>query len=134
MNKNNEISKDKVTFNISKWFSEIIQRAELADIRYNVKGFIVFQPWSVLSMEKMFHFMEKKLQEKNHLPYYFPTVIPENNLKKESHHIKGFTPEVFWLEKVKGEDKLALRQISETAFYQMFSLWIRSYKDLPFKT
>ena len=140
MNKNNEISKDKVTFNISKsnnfseWFSEIIQRAELADIRYNVKGFIVFQPWSVLSMEKMFHFMEKKLQEKNHLPYYFPTVIPENNLKKESHHIKGFTPEVFWLEKVKGEDKLALRPTSETAFYQMFSIWIRSYKDLPFKT
>src|SRR3989338_2198309 len=140
MGKNNEISKDKVTFNISKsnnfseWFSEIIQKAELADIRYNVKGFIVFQPWSVLSMEKMFKYMEKKLQEKNHLPYYFPTVIPENNLKKESHHIKGFTPEVFWLEKVKGEDKLALRPTSETAFYQMFSIWIRSYKDLPFKT
>jgi len=27
-----------------------------------------------------------------------------------------------------------LRPTSETAFYQMFKLWIRSYKDLPFKT
>ncbi|MEK6890960.1 MAG: aminoacyl--tRNA ligase-related protein, partial [Nanoarchaeota archaeon] len=129
-----------VTFNISKsknfseWYTDIIQKAELADIRYNIKGFIVFQPWSVLSMEKMFYFMESALRKKGHMPYFFPTVIPEKNLKKESSHIKGFSPDVFWLENVKGEDKLALRPTSETAFYQMFSLWIRSYKDLPFKT
>jgi len=134
------MDKDKITFQISKnenfseWFTEIIQKAELADLRYNVKGFLVFQPWSVLSMEKMFKHMEKNLQKKSHLPYYFPTVIPEKNFKKESSHVKGFTPEVFWLENIKGEDKLALRPTSETAFYQMFSLWIRSYNDLPFKT
>ena len=34
----------------------------------------------------------------------------------------------------KFEEKLALRPTSETAFYKMFSTWIRSYKDLPFKT
>jgi len=39
--------------NFSEWFSEIIQKTELADLRYNVKGFLVFQPWSVLAMEKM---------------------------------------------------------------------------------
>ena len=39
--------------NFSEWFTQIIQKAELADIRYNVKGFLVFQPWSVLCMEKM---------------------------------------------------------------------------------
>ena len=134
------MGKEKETFNISKkdnfseWYTEIIQKAELADIRYNVKGFIVFQPWSVLSMEKMFYYMELALRKKGHLPYFFPTVIPEENFKKESSHIKGFAPEVFWLENIKGEGKLALRPTSETAFYQMFSLWIRSYKDLPFKT
>jgi len=126
-----QISKSK---HFSKWFTEIIKKAELADIRYNVKGFIVFQPWSVLCMEKMFKIMEKRLQDKGHHPYFFPTVIPEENFKKETSHIKGFNPEVFWLEKVKGEDRLALRPTSETAFYKMFSLWIRSYKDLPFKT
>ncbi|MEM4230775.1 MAG: proline--tRNA ligase [Candidatus Pacearchaeota archaeon] len=139
----NKDKKGKVTFNISKknnfseWYTEIIQKAELADIRYNVKGFIVFQPWSVLAMEKMYSWLEKVLQKKGHKPYWFPTVIPEKNLKIESSHIKGFTPEVFWVTEAgdnKLDEKLALRPTSETAFYQMFSLWIRSYKDLPFKT
>jgi prolyl-tRNA synthetase len=133
----------KVTFNIDKqgnfseWFTEIVKRAELADLRYNVKGFLVFQPWSVLSMEKMYKYMEKTLQKKGHKPYWFPTLIPEKNFKIESSHVKGFTPSVFWVTKAGNEEmeeKLALRPTSETAFYQMFSLWIRSYKDLPFKT
>lgn len=135
---------DKVTFNIDKikdfsnWYTEIVQKAELGDLRYNVKGFLVFQPWSVLSMEKMYKFMEKALQKKGHKPYWFPTLIPEKNFKLEAEHIGGFTPEVFWVtehgDNEKIEEKLALRPTSETVFYQMFSLWIRSYKDLPFKT
>ncbi|PIN91287.1 proline--tRNA ligase [Candidatus Pacearchaeota archaeon CG10_big_fil_rev_8_21_14_0_10_32_14] len=123
--------------NFSEWFTQIIQKTELADLRYNVKGFLVFQPWSVLSMEKMYYYLEKVLQKKGHKPYFFPTVIPESNLKKESSHIGGFTPEVFWVTHggdKELEEKLALRPTSETAFYQMFSLWIRSYNDLPFKT
>jgi len=131
------------TFNIDKeknfsgWYTNIVKKAELADLRYNVKGFLVFQPWSVLCMEKMYKFMEKKLQERGHKPYFFPTLIPEKNFKLEGEHVKGFTPEVFWVTQggeTKFEEKLALRPTSETAFYQMFALWIRSYKDLPFKT
>ncbi len=123
--------------NFSEWFSEIVQKAELADLRYNLKGFLVFQPWSVLAMEKMYNILENILQRKGHKPYWFPTLIPESNLKKESSHVKGFTPEVFWITQggdSKFAEKLALRPTSETAFYQMFSIWIRSYKDLPFKT
>jgi prolyl-tRNA synthetase len=145
IDKGNEkiIKKEKVTFNIDKnlkfseWFTEIVQTAELADLRYNVKGFLVFQPWSVLAMEKMYKIYEKVLQNKGHKPYWFPTVIPEKNFKIEGEHVKGFTPNVFWVTHggdTKLEEKLALRPTSETAFYQMFSLWIRSYKDLPFKT
>jgi len=122
--------------NFSKWFSEIIQKAELADLRYNIKGFLVFQPWSVLCMEKIFCYLEEVLRRKGHKPYFFPTLIPEGNLKKESSHIAGFTPEVFWVTHAAGkklDERLALRPTSETAFYQMFGLWIRSYKDLPFK-
>ena len=123
--------------NFSEWFTQIIQKCELADLRYNVKGFLVFQPWSVLVMEKMYKYFEEVLQKKAHKPYWFPTVIPESNLKKESSHIKGFTPEVFWIThggKKKFEERLALRPTSETAFYSMFSLWIRSHNDLPLKT
>lgn len=138
------IKKSKtITFGVNKgrdfseWFTKIIQKAELADIRYNVKGFLVFQPWSVLSMEKMYKYLEEVLQGKNHKPYWFPTLIPEKNFKIEKEHVKGFAPEVFWVTQggdKKLREKLALRPTSETAFYQMFSLWIRSYKDLPYKT
>ncbi len=122
--------------NFSEWFSQIIQSTELADLRSNIKGFLVFQPWSVLSMEKMYSILEKNLQNKGHKPYWFPTLIPEENLKKESEHIGGFTPEVFWVThggKKKFEEKFALRPTSETIIYSMFSKWIRSYNDLPFK-
>ena len=73
---------EKITFNINKdknfseWYTEIIKKAELADLRYNIKGFLVFQPWSVLAMEKMYYYMEKILQQKGHKPYWYPTVIP----------------------------------------------------------
>src|SRR3989339_414589 len=137
MEKNQEGITAKREENFSEWFTQIVQKTELADLRYNVKGFLVFQPWSVLSMEKMYEHMEKNLQNKGHEPYFFPTLIPEENLKKESSHIGGFTPEVFWVThggEKKFEERLALRPTSETAFYEMFGLWIRSYKDLPFKT
>jgi prolyl-tRNA synthetase len=129
---------DKITFNIDKnknfsdWYSEIIDKAEIADLRYNVKGFVVIMPWGALTIEKMYRLYEKELQKNNHLPVFFPAVIPEENFKKESSHVKGFTPEVFWLEKIGGE-KLALRPTSETAFYQLYSLWISGWRDLPLK-
>lgn len=123
--------------NPSKWFTEIIKSAELADLRYGVKGFLVFQPWSVESMEKMYYYLEKNLKKRGHKKYWYPTVIPEKNFHLESDHVEGFTPEVFWVEKAGNdvlEERLALRPTSETAFYSMFSKWIRSHKDLPFKT
>jgi len=124
------IKKDK---NFSRWYSEVLDKAEITDLRYNVKGFVVIRPWGTMIMENMFKLYEKALQEKGHKPTFFPIVIPEKNFKKESSHVKGFTPEVFWLQKVKGEDNLALRPTSETAFYQMYNLWIRSHRDLPLK-
>lgn len=138
-----EKNRAKETFSIDKekdfsnWYTEIVKRAELADLRYNVKGFLVFQPWSVLCMEEMYKVLERVLQKKGHKPYFYPALIPEKNFFLEKEHVEGFAPEVFWVTEhgeQKFEEKLALRPTSETAFYQMFSLWIRSYKDMPFKT
>ena len=128
---------EKVTFNIpkenfSKWYSEILDKAEIVDIRYNVKGFVVVRPLGAFIIERMYDLWENELQKKGHKPCFFPAVIPEENFKKEACHVKGFSPDVFWLEKV-GKEKLALRPTSETAFYQLYSLWIRSWRDLPLK-
>jgi prolyl-tRNA synthetase len=121
----------------SQWFTDIMQQAELADIRYNIKGFLVYQPWAVDTMEIMYDFIEADLNERGHKKYWFPALIPEKNFNIESDHVEGFTPQVFWVESAgadKLEERYALRPTSETAFYSMFSLWLRSYKDLPFRT
>jgi len=119
--------------NFSEWYSQVLDKAEITDLRFNVKGFVVVRPWGAMIMENMYQLYEKALQKRGHKPTFFPIVIPEKNFKKESSHVKGFSPEVFWLEKIKGEDRLALRPTSETAMYQMYSLWIRSHRDLPLK-
>lgn len=131
----------KVTFainkenNFSEWFSEIISKAELADLRYNLKGFIVFRPWAVTAMEFIYKLFEEALQERGHQPVWFPSLIPEKNFELEAEHVKGFAPAVFWVTHAAERpiERLALRPTSETAFYQLYSIWIRSYRDLPLK-
>jgi len=118
--------------NFSKWFNQILDKAELIDLRLNMKGFMVFRPWAAMILENMFKLYESELQKKGHKPTFMPSVIPEENLKKESSHIKGFTPEVFWLKEI-GKEKLALRPTSETLYTPMFKLWVRSHRDLPMK-
>jgi prolyl-tRNA synthetase len=128
----------KKSENFSEWYTQVIQKAELADIRYNVKGFLVHKPWSTKMIKLMNSIIEKELEERGHQPFLFPSVIPESFLKKEKEHAE-FSAEVFWITEAgekyeKLEERLALRPTSETAIYSMLSLWIRSWRDLPMKT
>jgi prolyl-tRNA synthetase len=130
-----QVSKEK---DFSAWYSEILYKADLADIRYNVKGFVVYRPWATISIKRMYRKYEHLLEKNGHLPLVMPSVIPESNFLLEAEHVQGFAPEVFWVTEAGSEgkkltEKLALRPTSETALYQMYSYWIRSYNDLPFK-
>jgi prolyl-tRNA synthetase len=125
---------DKKDF--SEWYSWILKEAELVDIRYNVKGFVVMRPWSFYAIKRMFQLYETEMERLGHSPVQFPIVIPEANLKKEEEHVKGFEEEIFWIEKggkTQLEERLALRPTSETAVYPMFALWINGRSDLPIK-
>jgi prolyl-tRNA synthetase len=85
----------------------------------------------------MYKMTEDLLDKKGHMPLIMPSLIPESNFLLEAEHVKGFAPEVFWVTEAgssgKLSERLALRPTSETALYKMYALWIRSYKDLPFK-
>ncbi len=118
--------------NFSDWYSQIIEKAEIVDLRLDVKGFMVFRPWGTMIIENMIKLYEKELQARGHKPTFMPSVIPEENLMKEASHLEGFTPEVFWLKPI-GKENLALRPTSETLYTPMFKLWIRSWRDLPMK-
>ena len=120
----------------SEWFSEVLKLAELADLRYNVKGFLVHRPWSVMTMKHMYRLYEEELEKNGHEPVWFPVVIPESNFMKEKEHVAGFVPDVFWVShggENKLEERLALRPTSETALYPLYALWIQGLKDLPLK-
>jgi prolyl-tRNA synthetase len=126
----------KKSEDFNEWYNQLVQKAELADLRYNVKGFVCYQPWSTITIKKMYRIYEDILERKGHLPLTMPSLIPEKNFLIESNHVEGFAPDVFWVTHfgdTKMEEKLALRPTSETALYQMYSYWVRSYRDLPFK-
>ena len=76
--------KNKKEKNFSEWYSEIIQKAYLADIRYNVQGFLVHRWWSTFIMKKMFEMYKQEFARTNHKEVMFPLLIPKSNFVKEA--------------------------------------------------
>jgi len=124
------------TKDFSTWYGEVLERAELVDIRYNVKGFIVYRPNLVKIIRGIYEELQKELDLRGHRQALFPLLIPISNIRKEAEHIAHFEEQVFKVTKAGDselEEELVLRPTSETAFSPMYSLWIKSYKDLPMK-
>jgi len=122
--------------NFSEWYDEVLQEAELVDIRYNVKGFVIYRPNIMRIINQLYRLYEGELDRTGHSPFLFPVVIPLSYFRKESEHVEGFEDEVFWVTRAgkhELEEPLILRPTSETAIYPMYSLWIRNYRDLPLK-
>jgi prolyl-tRNA synthetase len=119
-----------------EWYDLVSEKAELADVRYGVKGFVVYRPNLMLIVREIYESLERHLTAAGHRAMLFPLVIPYKNLLVEKEHVKGFEKEVFFVERSAAEaqdERLFIRPTSETAIYPMYSLWIRSYRDLPFK-
>lgn len=128
--------KTKKFSSFSSWFDDLVMEAKILDARYPVKGFIVYRENGFRAIKNIERIMEDLLHETGHEAVNFPDVISEDMFAKEAEHIKGFTTEVFWIERGGGsrlERRLILRPTSETAMYPMFPYWIRSHADLPFK-
>lgn len=119
----------------SEWYHELIQRAEIMDVRYPVKGLYVWFPFGCRIRREVYKIL-REIMDREHEEVYFPALIPETELGKESKHIKGFENEVYWVThggRAELDIRLALRPTSETAMYPMFKLWIRSHADLPLR-
>ncbi|MEM2003470.1 MAG: proline--tRNA ligase [Nitrososphaerota archaeon] len=119
--------------NFTEWFDELLLNSRIADPRYPVKGFIVYLENGKYVMECVRRKLEEKLEKDGHKPMLFPIVATEENFSKEAEHIKGFRQEVFSITRGEEGSSLILRPTSETIIYPMFSIWIKSYADLPFK-
>ncbi len=119
----------------SEWYVQVVLKSELADYA-PVKGCMIIRPDAYAVWEKIQEVVNEKIKATGHRNAYFPMFIPESFLKREAEHFEGFTPEVAWI--TQGgesplEEKLAVRPTSETIMYEMYSKWIRSWRDLPLK-
>ena len=130
----------------SKWYTDVITKAELADYG-PVKGTMVIRPYGYSIWETVKQSFDKRFKETNHVNAYFPLFIPKSFLAKEAEHVEGFAKEcaVVTHSKLKLDDQnnlitdpdskleeeIIVRPTSETVIWSMYKKWINSYRDLP---
>jgi prolyl-tRNA synthetase len=117
----------------SKWYTEVVQRAELADYA-PVRGCMVIRPYGYALWENIKGGLDRRFKETGHVNAYFPLLIPMGFLQREAEHVEGFSPELAVVTHGGGkelEEPLVVRPTSETVFGEMYAKWIRSYRDLP---
>lgn len=117
----------------ARWYTDVVIKTDMVDYA-PVKGCMVIKPYGYAIWENIQKIADKKFKDTGHENAYFPLLIPESFLKKESDHFEGFSPEVLWV--TQGGDqqlteKLLIRPTSETIICNMYSKWIQSYRDLP---
>ena len=73
----------------SKWYTEVVQRAELADYA-PVRGCMVIRPYGYSLWENIKEGLDRRFKETGHVNAYFPLFIPMSFLQKEAQHVEGF--------------------------------------------
>ena len=119
----------------SKWFTDIVIKAELADYT-DVKGFFAYKPYGWAIWENIKEYEDKEFKKRGVQNIQLPMFMPERYLTTEKEHVEGFAPEVAWVTKGGGKDleeNLYVRPTSEPMFCRMYAKWLNSWRDLPMK-
>ena len=120
---------------ISEWYTQLLQKAELIEYT-NVSGCYILRPRAYFIWEKIQDYFNDRIKKDGVKNASFPLFIPKSNLMKEQEHVEGFSPEVAWVTKSGDselQEPLAVRPTSETIMYPAYSKWIRSWRDLPLR-
>ncbi|WP_132057465.1 proline--tRNA ligase [Halorussus amylolyticus] len=117
------------------WYAEVVLKAELADYA-PMGGFIVTRPRGYALWEGIQDHLDSWFKQTGSQNAYFPALIPESYLERESDIVEGFDPEVAWV--THGghdelEERLAFRPTSESIITPFMSNWVRSHRDLPLR-
>ena len=137
----------KQSDNFSKWYTDVILDADLADYG-PVKGTMVVKPYGFSLWTNIRDSLNKMIEDSGHDNAYFPLFIPKSFLEKEAKHVEGFAKECAVVthyrlkseEEGKGvivdpdaklEEELIVRPTSETVIWNTYKNWVQSYRDLP---
>ncbi|HMO18291.1 MAG TPA: proline--tRNA ligase [Oligoflexia bacterium] len=126
-----------------EWYQQVVKASEMAEVS-PVRGCMVIRPWGYGMWENIQLNLDRMIKDTGHENAYFPLLIPLSFLEKEAGHVEGFAKECavvthHRLEERDGklipagelEEPLIIRPTSETIIGEMFSRWIKSYRDLP---
>ena len=132
----------------SKWYNEIIQKADLAE-NSAVRGCMVIKPYGFAIWENMQAELDRMFKESGHQNAYFPLFVPKSLFEAEEKNAEGFAKECavvthYRLENdpdnsgklrvdphAKLEEELVVRPTSEAIIWNTYKGWIQSYRDLP---
>ena len=132
----------------SKWYNEIILRADLAE-NSAVRGCMVIKPYGFAIWEKMQAELDRMFKETGHQNAYFPLFVPKSLFEAEEKNAEGFAKECavvthYRLQndpdnqgklrvdpEAKLEEELVVRPTSEAIIWNTYKGWIQSYRDLP---
>ena len=117
----------------AQWYTDVIIKTKLIDYG-PVKGTMVMRPYGYGIWEHLRDELDKRIKETGHENAYFPMFIPKSFLMREAEHVEGFAPEVALVTHIGNEElseHLVVRPTSETIICEMYSKWIKSYRDLP---
>ena len=130
----------------SKWYTDVITKAELADYG-PVKGTMIIRPYGFQIWENIKNIFDNEFKKTNHTNAYFPLFIPKSFLNKEAEHVEGFAKECAIVThsrlavneegslapdpKSKLDEEVIVRPTSETIIWSMYQKWIKSHRDLP---
>src|SRR5260221_482615 len=117
----------------SKWYNELVQRADLADYA-PVRGCMIIKPYGYALWENIQDQLDNRFKETGHQNAYFPLFIPESFLKKEAEHVEGFAPELAVVTIGGGEvlaERLIVRPTSETIIGYSFAHSISTFPHIP---
>ncbi|MBI4008675.1 proline--tRNA ligase, partial [Candidatus Roizmanbacteria bacterium] len=114
---NNQVkSITKKSQDISGWYNDVIERAQLAE-HGPVKGTIILRPKGYLIWEAIQKNLDIRIKDLGAQNAYFPLFIPYSYLQKEKAHVKGFSPELAVVTHGGGEklkEPVVVRPTSET--------------------
>lgn len=123
----------KKSENISQWYLDLIDQAQLADYG-PAKGTMIIRPYGYAIWENIVHVLDSEIKKSGAVNAYFPLFIPNSLFIKEREHVEGFAPETAVVTIGGGEklkDPLVVRPTSEMIMYEAYARWISSWRDLP---
>src|SRR5690606_34235813 len=111
----------------------LVSRAGLVDL-CPVRGSFVVRPYGYALWENIQRHLDAMFKPTGHENLYFPLLIPMSYFEREAQHVEGFAPELAVVTHAGGkelEEPYAIRPTSETLFGELYSKWVKSYRDLP---